>query len=161
VKLRSRVRDVRTIKTLLTGAEAEANRAGDAQPGAEHLLLAALDLPDGTGRRAFERLGADPDGLRAAIAAQDAAALRSVGIEPPDDALLGAAEPAGGPFRATASGRAAFGAASELARAEGGLLGAHVVLAVARLEHGTSARALAAMGVDREALARAAREELG
>ncbi|MBK6300079.1 MAG: hypothetical protein IPF40_03180 [Actinomycetales bacterium] len=40
-------RDVRTINALLTGAEREARRGGDALPGPEHLLLSALDLADG------------------------------------------------------------------------------------------------------------------
>jgi hypothetical protein len=66
VKLRNPVRDMRTIKTLMTGAEAEALEAGESVPGAEHLLLSALALPDGSARRAFERVGADPDELRAA-----------------------------------------------------------------------------------------------
>ncbi|MGZ8476106.1 MAG: Clp protease N-terminal domain-containing protein, partial [Candidatus Limnocylindria bacterium] len=47
---------MRTIKKLLTDAEVEARAMGEAEPGAEHLLLAALDLPDGSARRAFERL---------------------------------------------------------------------------------------------------------
>src|SRR5687767_10675111 len=75
MKLTKRVRDVRTINMLLTGAEAEARRAGESLPGAEHLLLSAIALPDGSARRAFERVGADPDRLQAAIAAQHADAL--------------------------------------------------------------------------------------
>jgi ClpA/ClpB-like protein len=50
-------------------------------PGAEHLLLAALELPDGTARRAFERVGADPNALRQAIEEQHAEALCAVGID--------------------------------------------------------------------------------
>ncbi|MEZ5102114.1 MAG: Clp protease N-terminal domain-containing protein [Thermoleophilia bacterium] len=42
---------------LLEAAEAVARRDGAEQPGPEHLLLAALDLPDGSARRA---LGLDP-----------------------------------------------------------------------------------------------------
>jgi ATP-dependent Clp protease ATP-binding subunit ClpA len=166
MKLRNRVRDVRTINTLLTGAEAEAHRAGESQPGAEHLLLSALALPDGSARRAFTRAGADHDQLRAAIAAQHADALRAIGIEPPDDAAFDAAvvddSPAAtGVFRSNASARSAFQAASEMARSgpSSQLVGAHVVAAVAQMEHGTAARALTVMGIDRCALAAAAREE--
>lgn len=165
--LSTRVRDVRTIKELLTGAEAEAHRTGDIQPGAEHLLLSALALPDGSAARAFERVGADPGRLRAAIAAQHADALRAIGIEPPDDAALDAAvgrDPpaAAGMFRSNASARTAFQRASEMARSEKplGLVGAHVVVAVAEQEHGTAARALTLMGIDRAALAAAARAEI-
>ena len=164
MKLADTVRDVRTIKTLLSGAEAEAQRAGESLPGAEHLLLSALALPDGSARRAFERVGAHPDRLRAAIAQQHADALRSIGIEPPDDAALDAEVDSETPaptgvFRSNASVRHAFQAASEMARSAEPprLAGAHVVAAVAEMEHGTAARVLAAMGIDRSALAAAAR----
>jgi hypothetical protein len=40
------------------------------------------------------------------------------------------------------------------------LLGAHVVVAVAEMQHGSAARALRDMGVEREHLAAAARQEL-
>ena len=167
MKLTKRVRDVRTIDKLLTGAEAEARRAGESLPGAEHLLLSAIALPDGSARRSFERVGADPDRLQAAIAAQHADALRGIGIEPPDDAALDAASGSELPdapraFRSNASARSAFQEASKLARSGGssGLLGAHVVAAVAQMEHGTQSRALTALGIDRAALAAAAREEI-
>jgi ATP-dependent Clp protease ATP-binding subunit ClpA len=163
MKLRERVRDVKTIKKLLTGAEEEAHRAGDAMPGPEHLLLSAIALDDGSARRAFVRVGADPDELRDAIARQHADALRSVGIAPPDEAAFDDAALDGAPkgvFRSTAPARSAFQAASDTARSGGGgLLGVHVVAAVADLEHGTAARSLAAMGIDRHALAAAARDE--
>jgi ATP-dependent Clp protease ATP-binding subunit ClpA len=167
LKLRNPVRDVRTIKRLLTGAEAEALDAGESVPGAEHLLLSALALPDGSARRAFERVGAEPDGLRAAIAAQHADALRAIGIEPPDDSALDAAiagqrPPAEGVFRSNASAQSAFQAASKLARSGSApLAGGHVVAAVAEMEHGAAARALKVMGIDRTELAAAAREEVG
>lgn len=162
MKLRNPVRDVRTIKTLLEGAEAEAHAAGEPQPGAEHLLLAALALPDGTAQAAFAAVGVDPDAVRAAIAGVHADALRAVGVEPPaEDALDAAIAPgsARGAYRSRASARTAFTAASDLARSgDGPLSGAHVVAAVADLEHGTAPRALAALGVDRAALAAAARD---
>jgi ATP-dependent Clp protease ATP-binding subunit ClpA len=167
MKLTQPVRDIRTINKLLSGAEAQAHQAGESAPGAEHLLLSALALPDGSARRAFERAGADPDQLRAAIAAQHADALRAIGIEPPDDAALDAAvasntPAATGVFRSNASARSAFQAASRMARSKRSsrLLGAHVVAAVAQMEHGTATRALAVMGIDRATLAAAALEEI-
>ena len=164
MKRSNRVRDVRTINTLLTGAEVEARRTGETLPGAEHLLLSALALPDGSARRTFERVGADPDGLRSAIEGQHAAALRAIGIEPPDDSELGSDLPAPTrAFRSNASARSVFQNASKMARSDHSspLIGAHVVLAIADMEHGTAARALTAMGIDRTALAAAAREEIG
>ena len=163
--LKSPVRDIRTINKLLGGAEAEAQRKGESLPGAEHLLLAALALPEGSARRAFERVGADPDRLADAIAAQHADALRAIGIQAPEDSALdaapGDAATAPGVYRSNASARSAFQAASALAQSKPSspLAGAHVVAAVAEMEHGTVVRALRVMGVDRAALVAAAREE--
>ena len=163
MKLKNPIKDMRTIKTLLTRAEDEARAAGETQPGAEHLLLSALELPDGSARRAFERVGADPDAFRPAIEAQHADALRAIGIEAPDDRDL---DPPGDGgersrwYRSTGSMQGAFQAAGEIARSgDTWLNGAHVVMAVADMEHGSAARALRTMGVDRQALAAAAREE--
>jgi hypothetical protein len=47
------VRDMRTIKWLLTQAEAEARNGGEETPGPEHLVLAATTLPDGTAGNAL------------------------------------------------------------------------------------------------------------
>jgi ATP-dependent Clp protease ATP-binding subunit ClpA len=167
MKLRNPVRDMRTIKELLTGAEAEARRAGEAQPGAEHVLLSALALPDGSARRAFERVGADPNDVREAIAGQYADALRSIGVEPVDDETLDppvaeSGRVGGGVFRSSATAQSVFQEASKMARAEKGsqFAGAHVVAAVAQMEHGTAARALRRMGIDREELEAAARQEV-
>ncbi|MBJ7457247.1 MAG: peptidase, partial [Thermoleophilia bacterium] len=74
---------IQTLSALLRSAEADALATGEELPGAEHLLLAALDLEDGTARRAFTAVGADAAGLRDAIAGQHADALRAIGIDPP------------------------------------------------------------------------------
>jgi ATP-dependent Clp protease ATP-binding subunit ClpA len=154
------LREFRTIRRLLGGAEDLARASGEQLPGAEHLLLAAVALPDGTARRAFERLTVDPGGLSAAIAAQHADALRAIGIDPGDTAAPEA--PASGVFRATPSAQVVFQRAVDLSGTPKPrrLLGAHVVVAVCEMEHGTVARALRLMGVDRDRLAAAAREEL-
>ena len=67
-----------------------------------------------------------------------------------------------GPLRTDASAQAVFQEAVREARSTrpSRLRGAHVVLAVARMEHGTAIGALEAMGIDRAALADAARAEL-
>jgi ATP-dependent Clp protease ATP-binding subunit ClpA len=161
MRLKNPIRDVRTIKVLLEGAEAEANRAGETMPGAEHLMLAALDLPDGTARRAFERIGADPGALRQAIEDQHAEALRAVGIDAAGTELAGSvAPPTNGVYGMRGSGRRAFDAAGRLARkTRAQLVGAHVLLAITDMEHGTAIRAVRSLGVDVHALAAAAREE--
>lgn len=157
MKLKNPLKDVRTIRTLLEGAEREAQAEGEDRAGAEHLLLSALALPDGTARRAFEHAGSDPDALRAAIADVHADALRGIGIEPPGDTTLPVVSQPGasGPMRTGATCQAAFQRATELSR-PGHLLGAHVVLAVTEQTEGVTPRALRAAGVDRDALAAAA-----
>ena len=162
MKLPNPVREIRTINTLLSGADEQARRLGDASPGPEHLLLSALSMDDGTARRAFARVGADPDGVEPAIRAQHDGALRAIGVEPvaldPVDVDAG---PAKGVFRATPAAQRAFQAAVTLSKQAkpSRLLGAHVVVAVAEIEQGTIARTLRAMGIDRRALGDAARAE--
>lgn len=154
--------EFRTIKQLLEGAERLAQQSGESLPGAEHLLLSALALPDGTARRAFERLGVDPEALPSAIASQHDDALRAVGIEVAAEGLDVPAPEARGVFLSTPSAQAAFKRAVELSGTPKPrrLRSAHVLLAVAEMERGTVARALSRLGVDREHLAAAARQEL-
>ena len=159
------LRDMRTIKQLLMRAEAVAHELGDAEPGAEHLLLASLDLPDGAAGRILGGFGIDGERLRDAIVGQHADALVVAGV---DQAVAGALADAApvdapsraGPYRASASAQEAFQAAGELARSSKERFGsAHVVAAVAAMEHGVAARALARLGVDRAELLAASREE--
>lgn len=163
MSIRNAARDARTIKHLLEGAEREALADGEELWGAEHLVLAALALAEGSARRAFERAGLDPDGYRAAIGRQHDAALASVGVEPchaPAQTPIQASAKRFGP-EGTANGRSLFQAAGALGRiGKDPFSGAHVIIALTEMEHGTAVRALAAMGVDRAALARSAREEL-
>jgi ATP-dependent Clp protease ATP-binding subunit ClpA len=162
MKLKNPIQDMRTIKALLTGAEEIAREAGESQPGAEYLLLAALALPEGSARRAFARIGADPDAFGSAIAAQHADALRALGIEPPAEETLAPTtdvQPSR-MYRSSASLQSAFQTATKLARDDGDrLIGAHAVAAVAGMEHGTAVRALRTMGVDPVRLAAAAAAE--
>lgn len=156
--IKSKLQDMGTIKRLGELAEAHAQRDRQRRPGAEHFLLAALDLPDGTAHRAFLDAGADPDGLRLAIENQYADALRSIGLEPPgDDAEPEPqVQPQIGPYRAAPSGEHVMQELAANGREHGPLLGAHVVAVVATMEHGVAARALSAMNVDRALLKRSA-----
>jgi hypothetical protein len=109
------IREFRTIRQLLGGAERLAQESGEAVPGAEHLLLAALALSGGAARRAFERLHVDPRTLPAAIASQHADALDAVGIDLGESGHLDVPAPPGrGPFRATPAAQAAFQRAVQL-----------------------------------------------
>jgi ATP-dependent Clp protease ATP-binding subunit ClpA len=146
------VRDLRTVRALLTGAEAQARSSGEATPGPEHLLLAATALPDGSAAAALARVGVDPGRLRDAVEAAHAAALASVGVAtgPVEPALRG---PATGPMRSTPQAQQVFRAAVAAAKAaRSPLRGAHVVAAVCDLERGTAVRALETLGVDRHRL---------
>lgn len=158
------IADIRTMNTLFTAAEAAARRAGENLPGAEHLLLATLDLAEGSARRVFERVGADADAFQGAISGQHAEALRAVGIEPIDDSLEGGIPPPGrarGPLRTSASAQRMFKRVVKLIRKEKSqLYGAYFVLVAAQTEQGTVARALRHMGIDPETLAAAARAEV-
>jgi len=157
------VHSMRTMKQLLQRAEVEARQHGDEVPGPEHLLLAALTLPDGTAGRALGRAGVDPASLRRAVEEVHAAALTSVGIHAEDGVAAPVPRaPARGPFRSTAPAQRAFQSAVALSKSDGSdgrLLGAHVVAAVSELERGTAIRALAALGIDRTALRAAALAE--
>ncbi|HSI99664.1 MAG TPA: Clp protease N-terminal domain-containing protein, partial [Patescibacteria group bacterium] len=87
------LRDMRTIGRLLTDAETIARRMGDERPGAEHLLLAAMELPDGTAAQALGRLGLEADQLARAIRDEHAAGLVAAGIDASTAAEMSADRP--------------------------------------------------------------------
>jgi ATP-dependent Clp protease ATP-binding subunit ClpA len=157
---------MRTIAALLTDAEGVARRMGDSQPAAEHLLVAALQLPEGSAARALDRFGVTAERLGGAITDEHAAGLVAAGVEPEAARRLAeptAIEPAAGSglYRSSPSARDLFNAAASAARgAKQRLVGAHVVLAASDVEHGTLPRILDRLGVDRAQLREAARLEL-
>ena len=160
-RLKQRIADMRTIKTLCESAERHANSLGDSEPGPEHLLLAALDLPDGLARRAFATAGVDPSQLRAGITAAHGAALAAVGADPGLVAGEAPVPPREGIYRSKGSMEAVMRALADWPRAAGeALTGAHVAAVVASSPQGTAARALKAIGTDAAALASAARAEI-
>ncbi len=151
-KLRRARADLGTMNTLFPAAERIAREEGLEQPGAEHLLLAALDLDDGIAKDALGTFGVDPAGLRAAIGAQHDEALRAVGVIADDNAIA-AALPAGGkpsgPYRSTGSLQTAFQQAVAVAKRDKAALNSgYVLLAGLDAEGGTIVRALEHLGVD-------------
>lgn len=163
--IRNALADIRTMNALFTAAENEATALGDEQPGDEHLFLAALTLDDASARRALSGLGASADDVRSAIAKVHAAALETVGIDARDDDLPegpGAARPLRGIYRSTGSLQDMFQEARVLSTADKPSMfrTAHIAIAAATREHGTLARALALLGIDRALLAEAARAEV-
>lgn len=162
-RIRQGLRDAGTIKALCQGAEQYALQEGQQQPGAEHFMLAALDLPDGSARRTFERLGVDPAQVRGAIAKQYEQALRHIGIDPSALAAAGeGSQPArskAGLYDASPSGQALIQALAEPGNCDrqgAPLLGAHVLAVIATMEQGVAARTLRALGMELDALANAA-----
>ncbi len=146
-RIRSKLDDMSTIKRLCERAEAHALHDQQREPGAEHFLLAALDLPDGTARLAFERAGAEPDALKAAIERQYGDALLSIGltVDTPPDMPVSANS---GAYQAAPSGQAIMQELAATRRDHAPLLGAHVVSIVAAMPQGVAPRALRALGVD-------------
>jgi hypothetical protein len=156
-KLRQRMHDMGTIKALCEAAERHARSDGQPEPGAEHFLLAALDLPDGSARRVLSRVGVDIEGLREAIRGQHADALQAVGLDPASLDAMGQSlpplPPARGLYAAQPSAQALMQALAELPK-HGPLVGAHVLAVVSSLEYGVAPRALRALGVDSQTLAK-------
>jgi ATP-dependent Clp protease ATP-binding subunit ClpA len=158
--------DMRTIKQLLTDAERIAREMGEEEPGAEHLLLSAIGLPDASAGNALGTLGIDADRIRAALREEQADALVAAGV--PRETAEAMAEPTplgpgGAPilYGAGPSAREVFQEAGRLARSsKQRLAGAHVVIAVGGLERGTMPRVLDRLGVDRQQLIAAAQAEL-
>lgn len=141
------IQDIRTINALLTEAERQALALGDEAPAAEHLVLAALLLDDDSARVA---LGVDASRFREALVAVHAGALESIGVAIGDGELPSAqAKP--GVYRSEVSAQEVFQRARVLAKQDRprGLRTVHVVRAAAEREHGTVARVLSALGVDR------------
>ncbi|WP_077959919.1 Clp protease N-terminal domain-containing protein [Ensifer adhaerens] len=153
--MKSKLNDISTIKLLCERAEAHALLDQQREPGAEHFLLAALDLPDGTARLAFEQVGVEPGAVRAAIERQYTDALRSIGL----NANMPADTPVStkpGVYQAAPSGREVMEELAATRKHHSPLLGAHVVGIVAGMSHGVAARALRILGVDCSALKTAA-----
>ncbi|WP_370182426.1 Clp protease N-terminal domain-containing protein [Rhodococcus wratislaviensis] len=153
-------RDMRTMKTLFSETEAEADRLGDREPGLEHLLLASFTLPDSTARRVFEHLGSDRDALREAVIRVHGEALAAAGMTDAGVATSALSRPRTGPLRLTEPAQAAFRNAVALAKSERRpIVGADIVAAVATITHGTAARALESLGLVRSDVVDAARAE--
>ena len=160
-RIRDHFQSMRTLRQLCTGAERHARAQGHGAPGAEHFLLAALDLPDGSARRVFERLGADPRALQAAIEQQYRDALQGLGLGAA--VLPAAAATTAAPsriYQAQPSGQELMQALARSRKGRAGpLRGAHIVALVAEMPQGVAARTLRALRLDAAELAAAAHAE--
>ncbi len=150
--LRGARADLATMNRLFPEAERLAHRDGIDEPGAEHLLIAALDLLDESGRRALQEFGIDGNQVHEAMIAQHQEALHGIGIGADDnaiDALVPPPQRPRGPYRSTPAAQALFRRATELARRDRSpLLSGHVVLAATEVNHGTLARIFDHLAID-------------
>ena len=150
MNLRNALSDISFMNTLFTSAERAAHDLGDEVMGAEHLVIAALENDD-LDRSDLEPLALDGEKFRAAIVAVHAEALDALGIEGTTSPI---AEPPHGALHSTHTAQEVFQDARKSAKARKVPLSAAGILvaAAARLEHGTTARALAHLGIDRSAI---------
>lgn len=164
-QLRQKFRDTKTIKSLFEKAEQYANASGQKEPGSEHFVMAAFELPDGTAQNAFRRLNADPNQFGAAVAQQYNNALRDIGITYSNgNSPINEAAPVpahDGLFKAKPSVKTLIESLWEIKKSDSApLLGAHVVLAAISAQFGVTPRSLQSMGVDPVSLADAAKAEI-
>ena len=157
--------DLSAMGTLFTEAERIARHDGAPEVGAEHLVLAALDLDDGSADRVLERVDRTRADLVSAVAQQHAEALGSVGLAEPDDdeagALLRRGRPQRGPHRSAPAAHDLFrSVVAQVRQDDSRLTGAAFVLALAQAPGGVLARVVRSLGVDAAALEAAARAEL-
>lgn len=150
---------MRVVSQLMTTSEQYANAMGEQEAGAEHLILAAFDLSDGTARTAFEKAGGNPEAYRGAIERQYRDALTSAGIQSPennsDDLIAKKAFPGAKPsFKNVVRDMVKH---SNFWKAKP-LVGAAVIASVARQERGIAIRALRALEIDPQDLLMSAEE---
>ncbi len=155
-RIKARLTDMKTISALCLQAEKHALDDHQSEPGAEHFLLSAFDLPDGTAQQVFDQIGARQTAIKPAIKQQYADALRSIGLAPGaiwadggDTAVRPAQQHL---YNASASGQEVLQVLAANRQEHAPLLGAHVIFVIADMRHGVAARALRAMGVDPDLL---------
>lgn len=161
-RLLQRFRDMKTIGQLISGADKQANQLGEEKPGAEHFVLSALNLNDGSAKRVFAKLGIDGKQFQEAVQSQYKEALQNVGID--QDALNIEPEAVAaqqGVQRSQPSGQALMKALYALKQKDKTrpLLGAHVISVAAAIEYGVVPRAFNILGIERDKLGQIAKEE--
>jgi hypothetical protein len=153
--------DVAAMKVVLPEAERLAKIEGVKVPAAEHLLLSAFTLGDGSARRTLATLGHDLDELIAALRVEGVP--HSLGDPAGFDADNDVSRPTPRRARIVRSGdsmQVMFQRARKYAAAaKRPIREADFLAAAARIDQGAVADALAALGIDREALAAAALDD--
>lgn len=163
--IKRRINDMRMIKFISETAEQMADELGDAEPGAEHMVLAAILMPDGSGARVMSRFGHDLESVRQAIKDQYNDSLADIGIDPatlPDDLGKGPVEPRSPFYLGQPSMQVVFRKLSEEEGIFGKtpLTGARVLARATEIERGVIARIWMKLGIDPSALKAVALEEV-
>jgi ATP-dependent Clp protease ATP-binding subunit ClpA len=149
-------------KTVVVAAREEAVALGAPTLEAEHLLLAIASNSHSDAGRVLAQSGLDYDGVRTALEREFERSLAAVGVSESAFELDDAPLPTAGTPRWAASSKTVFKRAHNALHAHGGrrLTPTHLLLGVLAGEVGTVPRALAAVGVDRSALATSAQATL-
>jgi len=155
--IKNKIQDMKTISNLCLGAEKYANQYGEEKPGAEHFMLASLDLKDESVRNVFARLDVNPDKINQAIIKQHTEALASIGIEQEAievDTVSSEEIKANVKLYDTKpSGQFVMQKIYQNNKSrETRLIGAHVIEAILSMKYGIAIRALQTMDIDLIAL---------
>lgn len=154
---------MKTLVKLCEGSEKYATESGATEVGAEHYLLAAIDLPDGSARRVFERLDVDPDKLLGAINQQYSDALAKLGFDPSGiGSVIDDPEPVKKTlfFPSSASAKDVMQRLEAKCKEHLPLRGVHVIKVIAETEYGVVIRALRVLGIEPDMLSEAVKHEL-
>ncbi len=139
--------NMRTLKDMFNRAEGFALSDQKTRPGAEHFLLAAIDMPDGKARAIIVDEGGDPDQISTAIAAQYQDALSEVGVQTATSTESKTQPKPTVIYSAAESGKDVIQYMSK-AKKSGPLSSADLLSAIAAQEEGIAIRALRKLGVD-------------
>lgn len=136
--------DVRTLKQLCNLAESHARKMGQTKPGAEHFVLAALELPDQLASQALQGKGVTPASYTEAIINHYQQALLSQGINVGDslstNSPLAQSDPTG-LYHTQRSGQQLMQHLAKLPK-DSALNSVHVLQAVSQLPDSVAMRAL-------------------
>ncbi|MDN4615886.1 Clp protease N-terminal domain-containing protein [Leifsonia sp. F6_8S_P_1B] len=149
----------RAFRALVVAAIDEARGRNASLVEAEHLLLALTADPGSPVGPVLRHAGLDRERVEAALRAERAAGLRAAGVEPVPEERLAASPRVGRPRWGT-SAREVLVRAHRISLLRGRAAAttpSDVLAALAGLELGTVPRALELAGIDRSALAEAAR----
>jgi len=165
-RLKLRLKDMATISKLCQVAETYAQKRSEGAPAEEHFLLSALDLPDGTARRVFERVGASPEQLEKAIDQQHNEALSYIGVDISklniDDSTVDSAVSPSIPFESKPSAQSLMKELVKMRRNDKDipLIGLHIIEVLSSKELGVVARTMKLIGISQDSLKEAVAKEL-